>query len=141
MTARSLADAFASFARSLLRFSLRWRRRLMSVGCRLPLMIMLLRAICERRLRIDRRIRRSPSASRSNTTFWACRLTVAIRSASARASDWVDEAPGEGSAVPPRELTAGEVRQRDAEPILDLSKTSRRRDSHSGRAGTYRAIR
>src|SRR6516225_9187075 len=43
MTARSLADAAASFARSLCRFSLRCRRRWMSVGCRLPLMLMLLR--------------------------------------------------------------------------------------------------
>src|SRR6516164_6603855 len=43
MTARSLVDAAASFARSLFRFSLRCRRRWMSVGCRLPLMLTLLR--------------------------------------------------------------------------------------------------
>jgi hypothetical protein len=39
IAARSPAGAAASFARSLLRFSLRCRRRWISVGCRLPLMI------------------------------------------------------------------------------------------------------
>jgi len=45
IAARPNAGAAASFARSLSRFSLRCRRRWMSAGCRLPLMMMILRAV------------------------------------------------------------------------------------------------
>jgi hypothetical protein len=44
IAARSPAGAAASFARSLFRFSLRCRRRWISVGCKLPVMMMILRA-------------------------------------------------------------------------------------------------
>ena len=45
IAARPTADAAASCARSLSRFFLRCRRRWISVGCRLPLMMMILRAV------------------------------------------------------------------------------------------------